>query len=340
MSMRLLGCGLILALGGGVWGCGSGEGQAAFPVLKGEYLGQAPPGAEPALFAPGIINTGMFTRDITMTPDGREIYYCITAPRGQFGVIMVTHEGPAGWSRPEVAPFSGNPDYVDIEPFITPDGEQFYFVSTRPASGTGEAIKADIYVMARTADGWGPPRNLGSPINTELGEYFPSVTRDGTLYFSRTLADGRNLLFRSQLHEGAYAEPEQLPEQVNSGRAQFNAYIAPDESYLIVPVWGRDDSMGQTDYYVCFRNPDDTWMDPIQLGDRINTAGGGEYSPYVSPDGRFFFFMSSRGWFDSPDCPSVLTYDFLQRIQSGPENGNASIYWISADFIRALKPSS
>ena len=60
--------------------------------------------------------------------------------------------------------------------------------------------------------------------------------------------------------------PEKLPPQVNSGRSQFNAFVAPDESYLIVPIEGRSDSIGGCDYYVVFRNPDDRWSEPINLG--------------------------------------------------------------------------
>ena len=34
--------------------------------------------------------------------------------------------------------------------------------------------------------------------------------------------------------------------------------------------------------------------EPVNLGPNINTPGGREYTPYVSPDGRYFFFMSTR----------------------------------------------
>ncbi|MEE8526791.1 MAG: hypothetical protein V3T72_22890 [Thermoanaerobaculia bacterium] len=44
--------------------------------------------------------------------------------------------------------------------------------------------------------------------------------------------------------DGAYAEPERLPPQVNTGRDRFNAFIAADESFLILPIFGRDDSLG------------------------------------------------------------------------------------------------
>jgi len=57
------------------------QSQYSFPDISGPYLGQVPPGNTPELFAPGIISTPMYTRDITMTPDGKEIYFCISAFR-------------------------------------------------------------------------------------------------------------------------------------------------------------------------------------------------------------------------------------------------------------------
>ena len=59
----------------------SSQAQYSFPELSGPYLGQKPPGDTPELFAPGIISTAMYTRDITIMPDGKEIYFCISAFR-------------------------------------------------------------------------------------------------------------------------------------------------------------------------------------------------------------------------------------------------------------------
>ena len=44
-----------------------------FPLLKGPYLGQPPPGTEPVPFAPGIISTGLAELNSVFTPDGRQI---------------------------------------------------------------------------------------------------------------------------------------------------------------------------------------------------------------------------------------------------------------------------
>jgi hypothetical protein len=311
---------------------------SGFPSLAGDYLGQKPPGMEPELFAPGIVSTGLGERDVAMTPDGNELYYtAVVGPAFNFGAIVVTERVDGEWTRPEVAPFSGQ--HMDLEPAISPDGQRFFFMSTRPVPGTTEPTgNEDIWVMERVGDGWGEPQNLGPPINTEGGEFFPSVTEDGTLYFTRKVAEGSESIYRSRLVKGEYGEPEMLPEQVNSGQLRFNAFIARDESYIIVCVWGREDSLGGVDYYVVFRSTEDVWSAPINMGERINATEGAEWSPYVSPDGAYLFFMSSRATIQDRFSPVRQTYDSLQDLHNRPMNGSFDIWWIDARIIDELRP--
>ncbi len=322
--------------------------EPAFPKLTGDYLGQTPPGRTAELFAPGIVSTGMHTRDVAMTPDGLEIYF--GAIIGGLAVIMETRLVDGQWTRPEVASFAENPASLELEPAISPDGEHFYFLSTRPPEGAepdpadfGRWVNQDIWVMDREGDGWGEPYNLGPPINSDAPEFFPSVTHDGTMYFTREDPETRaSEIWRARrLDSGqgeGYAEPEKLGPQVNSGGDQYNAFIAPDESYLIVCTAGREDSIGGSDYFVVFRDSDDNWSEPVNMGDEINTPGG-EWSPYVSPDGRYFFFMSPRP--PSADShPARLTYEYLKEIHNRAPNGDAAIYWIDASVIEDLRPES
>ena len=138
--------------------------------------------------------------------------------------------------------------------------------------------------------------------------------------------------------DGVYQEPELLGAEVNSGQTRFNAFIAPDESYLIVCTWGSEDSLGGVDYYVVFRSPEDRWSSPINLGSEVNTATGREWSPYVSPDGRYLFFMSSRTELPEDGSTAPMTYSDLQRVHNQPMNGNADIWWIDAQLIEDLRP--
>ncbi len=307
----------------------------AFPELSGDYLGQEAPGDLPALFAPGIVSTGLATRDLAISPDGDEIYFCANIGGFSYSAILVTRRVDGRWSEPEVAPFSGDPAVMDIEPAISPDGSRFFFMSTRGDSALGiETGNQDIWVMDREGDAWGEPYNLGPPVNSELAEYFPSITRDGTLYFTResgTEADGT---YRSRLIDGSYQEPERLPENVNAGRARFNATVAPDESFLIVPIYGLKDSFGGTDYYVCFRDEEDEWTGPFHLDERVNSDGRQEYSAALSPDGRLLFFMSDR----KVEAPEALDWRLMREMHNSPGHGASAIWWVSASCIEDLRP--
>jgi len=74
-------------------------------------------------------------------------------------------------------------------------------------------------------------------------------------------------------------------------RSQFDAAIAPDESYIIVPVYGREDAVGSTDYYISIKDENDNWTELVNLGEEINTKNV-ESGPYITPDGKYFFFQS------------------------------------------------
>jgi len=305
--------------------------------LRGPYLGQEPPGLEPRLFAPGVVSTGLATRDLAMTPDSDELYFAVTF--GDRTMIMVARQVDGVWTEPEVAPFSGR--YLDIEPAISPDGQRFFFLSTRPQPGQEEKagwVYQDIWVMDREDDGWGEPYNLGPPVNSDAPEYYPSITADGTLYFTREGEDRVSSTYRSRLVDGVYSQPELLPPQVNCGTNRFNVFVAPDETFVIVPAVGREDGLGGVDYYVVFRSDDDTWSEPVNLGPTINQPTGREWSASLSPDGEYLFFMSSR-----PDEEAGLpltgrSITELLDLSTRPGQGSSDIWWVSAEVIEQLRP--
>ncbi len=139
--------GLKMALGAAVLTLGCGHGDATGPLTTSstEPAESSPvlPGIDestPALqmLAPGILNTAVNPRDVAMTPDGRELYFCMAAPGYAQAAILATHYRDGAWSEPQVAPFSGLTASIDLEPFISPEGRRFYFMSTRPARNLGD----------------------------------------------------------------------------------------------------------------------------------------------------------------------------------------------------------
>lgn len=313
------------------------EAASSFPELRGPFLGQEPPGLEPELFAPGIVSTGLATRDLAMMPDGSEIYFAVTA--GSNTMIMVTKEEDGVWTEPVVAPFSGR--YLDIEPAISPDGQKFFFLSTRPQAGQEEKpgwVYQDIWVMDREGDGWGEPYNVGAPVNSDAPEYYPSLTTDGTIYFTREGEGRESATYRSRLVDGVYTEPEKLGPEVNCGTNRFNVYVAPDETFAIVPAVGREDSLGGADYYVVFRAEDDTWSEPINMGPAINQPEGRNWSASLSPDGKYLFFMSSRSTATTNEPLAGTSISELVSSSTEPGHGSSDIWWVSAEVIEQLRP--
>ena len=311
----------------------------SFPFPGGPYLGQPLPGREPEPFAPGLINVGVPVRDVAISPDGDEIYFGTEVGGFSFSTIMVTRRVGGVWTEPAPLPFMDTPGAMNMEPCLSPDGRRLFFFSTRPRAAGEEPGNQDIWVMERAGDSWGEPGNLGEPVCTDDSEYFPSVTRDGTIYFTRNpkAAPREAAIWRARWRDGAYQAPEKLPAQVNCGTTHYNAFVAPDESYVIVPTVGRTDGLGGTDYYVVFRNPDDTWQEPVNLGAAINTPDRPEWSPYVSPDGRCFFFMTSR--FDPTwrEPGAVKSWQDVRRMFTGPGNGYAQIWWVDASVVHELR---
>ena len=313
----------------------SGSREIPFPELSGPFLGQSMPDSVPGLFAPGVVSTGMFTRDVAMSPDGKELYFCVAIGNYTYSTILFTKEVNGLWLPPEIVPFSGGPGVMDFEPALSADGSKLFFLSNRP-DGDEPVGDQDIWVVERDDSGaWGVPQNLGEPVNTDGGEFFPSLTFDGTLYFTRNeKGSSLNQVMRTQWVDGSFQEPELLPEQVNCGTNRFNAFVAQDESYMIVPAVGMPDAYDGVDYYIVFRDLEDNWSEPINMGAKINQDNARGWSPYVSPGGEAFFFMATRtNEIEEEDW----NYKNLKKLNDSPGNGNADIYWVDAGFFRILK---
>ncbi len=285
--------------------------------------------SEPTVFAPGTVSTGDFDSHPAFTPDGKTLYFVRSNPNFSFWTILVSRFEKGRWREPEVAPFSGQ--YSDADPFITPDGKKCYFISNRPVAGK-KSQDLDIYVMEKTARGdWSEPKNLGAPVNGDGAEWYPTVAANGTLYFGSDRAGGRGRtdLYRCRLVNGKYLEAENLGDVINTQFNEFEPYIAPDESFLIFMGGGREGGRGGFDLYISY-NRNNTLTKPVNLGDKINSAGN-EYSPMISPDGKYFFWASTRTA-DEP-LTKPLSYGELMKKLRNPQNGLGDIYQIDISVL-------
>lgn len=253
--------------------------------LTGPYLGQAPPGLQAKVFAPGIVSTsGNFEFALAFSPDGKELYFTRREGEGR-NTIMVSRLTESGWTAPEEAAFAKG--FPSSEPHVTPDGKKLYFGSRRPRPGV-EGVEYGIWVVERASDGgWGEPRYHGPGM-------YVSVARGGNLY----MTDVTNVIRRGAIvypwAEGRYGPPKWLGGGVNAPKVADHMFVAPDEGLILLDSPNRPGGQGgDGDLWVCFRHPDGAWSDALNLGDGVNDAAT-QFCPTLSPDGKYIFYSTNR----------------------------------------------
>jgi len=289
--------------------------KADFPVLKGPYLGQKPPGKTAELFYP----EGLFIEDQSQGCSGflqEGTVFVFTSMKSggdwRFRPTYATELKNGQWTKPVVAPFS---EYGPYNFTVGPDDETLYFTTMKSPDKTTSMWmeEANIWVVKFLMDSWTEPVMLGRSINTEkYYENYPSVTREGTIYYmSRREVGVGSIVWRSRNIDGYYAEAENVDRPVNSETVEADPFVAPDESYLIIGQ-KKDGGFGQYDLYVYFQKVDGTWSNPINMGENVNSPEY-EIRPYVTPDGKYLFFTSNR-------------------------SKKGRIWWVDANIIEDLKP--
>lgn len=302
--------------------------------LKGPYLGQKPPGDRPEVFAPGIVSTGLDELNSVFSPDGSEFYFSVRNFPGAVSIFRMKMKNET-WSGPELLPFASR--YGDIDVTMSPDGTKILFSSRRPRPGSREPQKDNDFWMAeRQGESWGAAVYLGSGINSDSEDYYPMMTKNGTIYFSSQREGPRtNNIYRSEFVKGRYAEAVKLGDEINTAEyREYDPYISPNEDVLIFTS-ERPDGFGWGDLYISFKDKDGRWTKAKNMGERINSPGP-EYCAQVSPDGKYLFFTSTRVERDRfPDKP--LTFAEFKTAHNLPSNGVSDIYWVDAKIIEALR---
>lgn len=268
-----------------VWNWGQNE---QFPVLRGKYLGQTPPGITPEVFARGVVSTAQGEFNAAFSPDGKEFYFSVNESGGRETMRFMTQENDR-WTSPQPAPFVSPQN--DCDPIFSFDGRRLYFISTRPKKDSPQSRDWDIWYVERKDGGWSDPINIGPPVNSDVDEYYVSLTKDGTIYFASNRAGGLGSfdIYRSHLVDGHYVKPENLGAAINTKFLEHDPFIAPDESYILFTSVDRPGGFGTGDLYISTRQKDGTWAKSKNLGKAFNTNGY-DFCPIVSPDGKYFFF--------------------------------------------------
>jgi len=312
--------------------------QEDFPILKGPYLGQNPPGLCAEMFAPEIISTGLHDdAGPAFNRSGTEIFFRIAGK--PYGIIGNMKEIDGKWTKPDLAAFSGR--YPDGFTVFSHDGKRVFFGSRRPESDIGAPPETnDIWAVDVTENGYGTPYKLGPPINTpDADEYLTSIAANGNLYFNKRVNINGKPTFETYMSEYIdcnYTTPQKVDLPLDPNFMSFGGSVDPDERYMIVFVRGKDNGFGSDDLYVSFHLEDGSWGELINLGSEVNSPSSDGWN-CITQDGKYLFFVSWR--YDGESYSETMpTYDEIIAKKKGHTYGwGADIYWVSTEVVERLK---
>jgi hypothetical protein len=208
-------------------------------------------------------------------------------------------------------------------PIQSPDGLSLYMASNRERFPGDTRTDLDIWVAHRdsTDAPWGPPENLGAPVNSASDDFCPTPIRGNGLFFvSRKVTPGvtcgmGDIYFTRRNPVHGWREPEHLACGTEGGPnspldEQGPSYVEAGDPSLYF-------SSGP-DIYVS-RQALDGSFGPASPVAELNLPTSADIQPNVRKDGREIVFSSTRRAGTDQDIYSA-TRDSVDDPWSAPVN--------------------
>ncbi|RXK52278.1 OmpA family protein [Aquirufa rosea] len=192
-----------------------------------------------------------------------------------------------------------NSPYNEICPVISPDGKKLYFTRWKHPSNMGKNKNQDIWVSNWQSDTktWSKAELFPEPINNDENNAVCGISPNGkTMLLNNVYRnDGqmeKGVSMSFLLRTGDWSFPKALRILNFKNKSEFSEYSLAPNGKILVMTTEMKDSYGGKDIYVSFWKNDDTWTEPKNIGQVVNT-GESESTPFIAPDGVTMYFSSS-----------------------------------------------
>lgn len=204
------------------------------------------------------INTQEHEASAVLYDNGNSMFFtrCSAEKNKNLGCkIYTTDKKGNNWSTPEVLPLVDSAWMSAGHPATDRRGTYIVYASDMPGGFGGKDLWISEYNKREKT--WGTPRNLGSKINTAGDEKFPTISDDGTLYYS---SDGMIGLGGLDIYSAAPVEgvlikwgnPTNLGTPLNSSKDDhgiiFNS-SNPNSGYFSSSRLGKNDMDNKSDIF-------------------------------------------------------------------------------------------
>ena len=246
----------------------------------------------------------------TLTEDELYMVFASTRPGGQGGFDLYETSRPnvdALWSSPVNLSLL-NSVAGDYEPNISYTGLEMYFVSTR----TGGLGASDIYRTQRpsTFAPWGPPINIGPPVNGPgIANDDPYLTQDGLrMFYTGPGAGGADVLVTTRPSIGAPWQPPQPFAPANSTSFDHSPVVDGSGNTVWFASNRAGGPLGSSDWYMTYRDPVTmTYSTAVPIAD-ISSTDWDSNGWHGGVTGRFYVsqFVGANSFLWRV-CPRLVT---------------------------------
>lgn len=191
-----------------------------------------------------------------------------------------------------------NSPYFEENPVLDPSGTRLYFTRVKhPGNTGGRADRADIWVAEKNASGWSAPANLGPAVNNSGWNALLGLAAEGNeLYVSVEYKDNTNLVRKgvalSRRSGEGWSQPQLMEIPFFTNRSDHQSgWVTADGQVMILSLESPA-GYGAEDLYVCFREGENRWTSPRNLGFQINTPFQ-EMTPFLAEDKKTLIFASN-----------------------------------------------
>jgi OmpA-OmpF porin, OOP family len=190
-------------------------------------------------------------------------------------------------------------EYEETNPVVSADGTILYVDRKYCDLNIGSADKDDIWYSIKDVNGnWTPLKNIGRPLNNEGHNFVISSSPDnntllvGNTYKPDGSVKSSGVSISNRTIDG-WEIPKEMVIKNYENKSKFVAYFLTSDNKHLLMSLERSEGYGLKDLYVSFRENENTWSTPKNLGNVINTFDE-EVNPFLASDGKTLYF-ASRG---------------------------------------------
>ena len=197
-----------------------------------------------------------------------------------------------------------NSAFHDYIPQISPDGGTLYYTRMGHPENLGPEKYHDIWFSKIVNNKWDASVKMPPPINNTAPNFLYNITPDGNTillgnsYDEDIYMSEIGVSMSKRLKDGWSNPVTAVIENLHS-QSQFNEFFLAASKKAMLMSLDRLEGEGGNDIYVSFLKVDNTWSEPKNIGNIINTANI-ETSPFLAADNKTLYFSSNghRGYGD------------------------------------------